>query len=162
MSEDAVDRMVREWTVREPGRDVTPLEVVGRLLIAAGQLQRDIVAALRPLHLSYGDFDVLNTLRRRGPRGGVHAGDLAKASLITTGAMTSRLDRLENAGHIRRTTDRHDRRGVIVHLTAKGERLAKQALDAVLTVDRDFLEPLDGEGRTALAATLKQLLVRRG
>ncbi|MEN3609266.1 MarR family winged helix-turn-helix transcriptional regulator [Plantactinospora sp. ZYX-F-223] len=157
---DAVDRMVAQWAERDPQLDVSPLEVVGRLLLCADQVHRAIVAALRPLGLTYGDFDVINTLRRLGDPEGTNPRQLTRAALITSGAMTTRLDRLERGRLIVRTADPADRRGVLVRLTRRGERLAEQAVRAVLDVDETFLQPLSGRQRDAVAATLKQLLLR--
>jgi DNA-binding MarR family transcriptional regulator len=111
------------------------------------------------LGLSFGDFDVLNTLRRRGEAQGSKPSDLAASSLITTGAMTARLDRLERTGLIRRTPDPEDGRGVRVRLTARGHRLAEQALQAVIAADKEFLQPLDQSERDQVAQALKRLLL---
>lgn len=160
MQTDSVDEMVREWAARDPDVDASPLEVVGRLLLCAHHLEQALVAALEPFGLSYGDFDVINTLRRRGDPDGTNPRDLASASLITSGAKTTRLDRLERAGLIGRAPDPTDRRGVLVRLTTQGERLAVQALNAVIAADHTFLEPLDPAQREDAAALLKCLLVR--
>jgi DNA-binding MarR family transcriptional regulator len=157
---DSVDRIIQAWAERDARVDASPLEVVGRLLLCAAYLERAIVAALQPFGLSFGDFDVLNTLRRRGDDEGTKPSDLARSSLITSGAMTSRLDRLEGAGLIRRRPDPTDRRGVLVQLTEQGERLAEASLHAVIAADEAFLEPLSRRERDAVAAALKQLLLR--
>ena len=160
MEQDHVDRMIEAWAQRLPSLDVTPLEVAGRLLRCADHLQRAIEEALRPLGLSFGDFDVINTLRRRGDPDGTNPKLLATSALITSGAMTSRLDRLEQAGMLTRHPDPSDRRAIRVRLTPNGEMLAVQALEAVLDADQRFLTPLTTRARTALAASLKQLLLR--
>jgi DNA-binding MarR family transcriptional regulator len=157
---DSVDRIIDAWAERDPQLDASPLEVVGRLLLCAAHLERAIVAALQPFGLSFGDFDVLNTLRRRGNGEGSKPRDLAQSSLITSGAMTSRLDRLEQAGLIERKPDQTDRRGVLVHLTEPGERLAEASLHAVIAADEAFLEPLSRRQRDSVALALKQLLLR--
>lgn len=157
---DSVDEMLRAWAVRDPDLDVSPLEVVGRLLLCARHLEQALAAAIRPLGLSFGDFDVLNTLRRRGDHEGTNPTELARSSLITSGAMTTRLDRLARAGLIQRTPDPTDRRGQLVTLTPRGERLATQALHAVIAADQAFLEPLDPNQRATAATLLKQLLIR--
>lgn len=160
MGTDSIDRIVQAWARRDPRVDARPLQVVGRLLLCAEHCKRDLVAALQPLGLSFGDFDVLNTLRRRGEaQGGSKPSDLAASSLITTGAMTARLDRLQRAGLIRRTPDPADGRGVRVRLTARGERVAEQALQAVIAADEVFLQPLDQRERDQVAQALKQLLL---
>jgi DNA-binding MarR family transcriptional regulator len=160
MEQDHVDRMVQAWAQRAPGLDISPLEVVGRLLRCADHLERTITDALHPLGLSFGDFDVLNTLRRRGDPNGTNPKLLTASALITSGAMTSRLDRLERAGMITRHPDPSDRRAIRVRLTPKGETLAERALEVVLDVDRRFLDPLDTRERKNVAASLKRLLLR--
>ena len=78
--------------------------------------------------------------------------------MITTGAMTSRLDRLEAAGHLRRTPDPHDRRGVLVRITAQGHDLVGAALVAVLDAQSAFLRPLGRRDRPALVRGLRALM----
>jgi DNA-binding MarR family transcriptional regulator len=160
MPSDSVDRIVQAWAKSDPRVDASPLEVAGRLLLCAAHLERAIIVALEPFELSFGDFDVLNTLRRRGDELGANPSDLARSSLITSGAMTARLDRLERAGLIRRAPDPKDRRAVRVHLTEKGEQRAEQALHAVIAADQAFLEPLSPRRRDSVASALKQLLLR--
>lgn len=151
--------MVEEWSRTAPDLDVTPLEVVGRLLRCAAHLNRMIEEALQPLGLSYGDFDVLNTLRRRGDPDGTNPKALAASALVTSGAMTARLDRLESAGLLERRPDPDDRRAVLVRLTPAGRERATRAVDAVLAADRRFLEPLGAGDRRTVAAALKRLLL---
>jgi DNA-binding MarR family transcriptional regulator len=152
--------MIEAWAEREPRLDTSPLEVVARLRLCNAHLERTIAAALRPFGLSLGEFDVLNTLRRRGEEKGTKPTDLARSALITSGAMTSRLDRLERAGLIERGPDPGDRRGVLVRLTERGERLAAESLHVVLAADEAFVEPLSRRQRDSVATALKQLLLR--
>ena len=111
MKSDSVDRIIQAWRDRDPQLDSSSLEVTGRLLLCAGYYERTVGTVLQRFGLSIADFDVLNTLRRVGDSRGSKPSDMARSSLITTGAMTSRLDRLERAGLIRRTPDPADRRG---------------------------------------------------
>jgi len=157
--DDSVDEMMRAWASHELDVDLSPLEVVGRLLLCSRRLEDDLVETLAPLGLSFADFDVLNTLRRRLDPTGTKPGELARSSLITSGAMSARLDRLENAGLIIRTPDPSDRRGVLVYLTPGGSLLADQALRAVLTCDEAFLHPLNRAQRASAATLLKRLLI---
>lgn len=159
MESDSVDRIVQAWRIRDPQLDSSTLEVVGRLLLCAGYFERVAGSVLQRFGLSIADFDVLNTLQRVGERHGSKPTDLARSALITTGAMTSRLDRLERAGLIRRTPDPADRRGVLVGLTAQGSKLAKRALHALIAANQEYLHPLDAQQRDALASALKQLLL---
>lgn len=156
---DSVDRIVEAWRIRYPRLDSSTLEVTGRLLLCAGYFERAAASVLQKFELSIADFDVLNTLHRVGEPRGSKPTDLARSALITTGAMTSRLDRLERAGLIRRTPDPDDRRGVLVCLTAQGGKLAKRALHALIAANEGFLDPLDARQRDALASALRQLLL---
>ena len=156
---DHIDRMVNDWARTAPDLDTTPLQVAGRLLRCAAHLQRMIDEALEQLDLSYGDFDVLNTLRRRGDPEGTNPKALAASALITSGAMTSRLDRLETAGLVERRPDPADRRAILIRLTPAGRERATRALDAVLVADRHFLEPLGPGDQRTVATGLKRLLL---
>lgn len=153
---DSVDTMIRDWGAQRPELDASPLEVVGRLLLCARHLEQALVEALAPLRLSFGDFDVLNTLRRLGAP--TNPRQLTRSALITSGAMTARLDRLAGAGLVERAPDPADRRGVLVTLTEEGTRLADQALAVVLDADEAFLAPLGSADRTKATALLRRLL----
>lgn len=151
--------MIDEWAERDPDVDARPLEVVGRLLLCAHHCRHDLVRALEPFGLSFGDFDVINTLRRHGDKEGTNPSELAASALITTGAMTARLDRLEGAGLVKRLPDRVDGRSVRIRLTARGTTVARRALRAVIAADNAFLQPLDERQRRVVAAALKRLLL---
>ncbi len=159
MESDSVDRIVQAWRERDPQLDSSSLEVTGRLLLCAGYYERTVGTVLHRFGLSIADFDVLNTLRRVSDQHGSKPSDMARSSLITTGAMTSRLYRLERAGLIRRTPDPADRRGVLVRLTPRGSKVARQALQELIGTNEAFLEPLSGQQRDSIASALKQLLV---
>jgi DNA-binding MarR family transcriptional regulator len=156
---DSVDRIVQAWRKRDPHLDSSTLEITGRLLLCAGYYERTVSTILQPFGLSIADFDVLNTLRRVSDQHGSKPSDMARSSLITTGAMTSRLDRLERAGLIRRTPDPADRRGVLVRLTPRGSKVARQALHELIATNQTFLEPLSGQQRDWIASALKQLIL---
>jgi DNA-binding MarR family transcriptional regulator len=158
MERDSVDRIVQDWARYDPRIRSGSLEVTGRIVLLAGYIDRAVSAALRPFDLSIADFDVLNTLRRRSDRHGTNPSDLARSSLITTGAMTARLNRLERAGLIRRAPDPADRRAVLIHLTRDGGIKARQSLGAVIAASEAFLEPLGAEEERTAAGVLRQLL----
>jgi DNA-binding MarR family transcriptional regulator len=156
---DSVDRIVQAWRKRDPQLDSSTLQVTGRLLLCAGYYERVVLAVLQPFGLSIADFDVLNTLRRVGDQHGSKPSDMARSSLITTGAMTSRLDRLEQAGLILRAPDPADRRGVLVRLTPQGNKIARRALQELIAANEAFLKPLSAPQRNSMASALKQLLL---
>jgi DNA-binding MarR family transcriptional regulator len=156
---DSVDRIVQAWRERDPQLDSSSLEVTGRLLLCAGYYERTVGTVLQRFGLSIADFDVLNTLLRISDHHGSKPSDMARSSLITTGAMTSRLDRLERAGLIRRTPDPADRRGVLVRLTPRGSKVARQALHELIATNQAFLEPLNDQQRDWMTSALKQLIL---
>jgi DNA-binding MarR family transcriptional regulator len=157
---DSVDRIIQAWRKRDPHLDSSTLEVTGRLLLCAGYYERAVRTVLQGFGLSIADFDVLNTLRRVSDQRGSKPSDMARSSLITTGAMTSRLDRLERTGLIRRTPDPADRRGVLVRLTPQGSKVARLALHELISTNQAFLEPLNRQQRASTASALKQLLLQ--
>lgn len=159
IAEDHIDRMIAAWRAGDADADVSDLAVAGRLLRCSALLQQRIEQALRPLDLSFGDFDVINTVRREGGREGLHPKTLTTQALITTGAMTTRLNRLERNGLIVRVPDPDDGRAVLVRLTRLGRSRARKALAAVLEADREFLAPLSDEHREHVAAALRLLLL---
>ena len=159
MESDSVDRIVQAWRKRDPHLDSSTLEITGRLLLCAGYYERTVSTILQPFGLSIADFDVLNTLRRVSDQHGSKPSDMARSSLITTGAMTSRLDRLERAGLIRRTPDPADRRGVLVRLTPRGSKVARQALHELIATNQAFLEPLSDQQQDWIASALKKLIL---
>jgi DNA-binding MarR family transcriptional regulator len=156
---DSVDRIVGDWRSAEPRLDSSSLEVTGRLLLCASYYERVVIASLEPFGLSIADFDVVNTLRRVGDEHGSKPTEMARSSLITTGAMTSRLDRLERSGLIRRVPDPADRRGVLVRLTTHGSRVARDALHELIAANEVFLKPLSGAQRESIASALRMLLL---
>ena len=160
MESDSVDRIIQAWRGRDPHLDSSSLEVTGRLLLCAAYYERTVGTVLQRFGLSIADFDVLNTLRRVGDQHGSKPSDMARSSLITTGAMTSRLDRLELAGLIRRTPDPADRaQDPRPRLTPQGSKVARQALHELIATNQTFLEPLSRQQQDSIASALKQLLL---
>lgn len=155
---DRVDEIVDLWQQREPDLDVSSLHVVGRLLRAAGRVDRARERALEAYGLTPGDFDVIATLRRVGSPEGVNAKHLSASALITSGAMTTRLDRLERAGLVERRPDPADRRAVLVRLTEAGQQQAGAAVRAVLQAHEECLQGLSDRDRQQLATALRKLM----
>ena len=124
---DVIDEMLRAWRTALPELDPSPLAVVGRVIVLAKHLERSVDAALAVHKLSLGQFDILATLRRIGNDNGMTPTQLLQNVMLTSGGMTSRLDRLTALGFISRKADPDDRRGVVVELTAKGRRVIDAA-----------------------------------
>jgi DNA-binding MarR family transcriptional regulator len=104
---------------------------------------------------------VLATLYRSGSPYALNPQKLVEALLLTSGAMTNRLDRLEQAGLLTRSPNPEDRRGVIVSLTAEGLRTIKLVLKDYLKDLNELLEPLSAAERKQLAGLLRKLLIKQ-
>ena len=155
---DVVDEMNALWKRERPDLDSSALEVVGRVIVIAQFLERRVNAALEPLGLSLGQFDILATLRRQGPEGKMTPTQLMKSVMLSSGGMTNRIDRLEQAGLIRREADPADRRGVVVGLTKKGRELIDRATKARFDEARKSLPSLNGKAKKELADNLRKWL----
>src|SRR5262249_39036407 len=130
---DEVDDLVAAWQAERPGLDVQPLQVLSRV----SRLPRHRARARRSAFAGHGlepwEFDVLAALRREGPPYELSPGALLRTTLVTSGTMTNRVDRLEQAGLVRRRPDPHDKRGVLVTLTAAGPSRGGRAFTDLLT-----------------------------
>src|SRR5215813_11388779 len=155
---DEVDDLVAAWRDQRPDLDVAPLQVLSRV----SRLARHLDIARRGAFAAHGleswEFDVLSALRRAGPPFQLTPGALLRATLVTSGTMTNRIDRLASAGLVSRRPDPADKRGVLVALTDRGRAAVDAALADLLTFERQLLTRLDGGERRELAALLRMLL----
>jgi DNA-binding MarR family transcriptional regulator len=155
---DEVDELVARWRTERPDLDVEPLQVLSRVSRLARHLDRARTAAFASHGLQAWGFDVLSALRRQGPPYQLSPGALLRATLVTSGTMTNRVDRLVEAGLVSRHPDPQDKRGVLVALTARGRAVVDAALEDLLHRERDLLTGLDRAQRRELAALLRILL----
>jgi DNA-binding MarR family transcriptional regulator len=148
---DAIDELLAAWRVTRPELDPSPLGLVGRVIVIAQHLQKSVEDALAQHKLTLGQFDILATLRRSEV--GLTPTKLLGNVVLSSGGMTSRLDKLEAAAWIVRKPDPDDRRGVIVELTKAGKKLidaatetrfaeAAKSTPALPVKDREKLESL--------------------
>jgi DNA-binding MarR family transcriptional regulator len=155
---DEVDELVARWRTERPDLDVEPLQVLSRVSRLARHLDRARTAAFASHGLQAWGFDVLSALRRQGPPYQLTPGALLHATLVTSGTMTNRVDRLAEAGLVSRHPDPQDKRGVLVALTARGLAVVDAALEDLLRSERELLTGLDLAQRRELAALLRILL----
>jgi len=155
-SGDRVDVIQAEWRRERPDLDPSPQRVIGRLHRVGALLTERLTERYRAFGLTEGEFDVLASLRRAGAPYERVAGDLADHTMITTGGLSKRVDRLEERGLVRRRVEASDARRRIVHLTNDGKRLIDSAFTAHLDNERALLAQL-GEEDSAL---LEQVLTR--
>jgi DNA-binding MarR family transcriptional regulator len=155
---DEVDALVAAWNRERPDLDVSPLEVLSRVTRLARHLDRARGAAFAAHELEIWEFDVLAALRRAGAPYELSPGRLLQQTLVTSGTMTNRIDRLEDRGFVTRRTDPADRRGVLVSLTVTGLAQVDAALADLLSHERQILEGLDAAQRTLLADLLRTVV----
>lgn len=155
--EDEVDRLVAAWRRERPDLDVSPMEVLSRVSRLATHLDRARKQAFAEHGLEPSEFDVLSALRRAGEPYRLSPGQLVQETLVTSGTMTHRVDRLVSKDLVDRTPDPDDRRGVQVQLTPKGRTAVDGALDALLSSERELLAGLAAKDRSAVASALRIL-----
>lgn len=159
MPHDRVDVILAQWARERPDLDASPMEVPGRILRAARYIDGALEDVFKDFHLDFGLFDVLASLRRQGPPYQLPPSELNRWCMLTSGAMTKRLDRLEGAGLIVRRAHPDDRRGVLVELSAAGRALADEAVEAHVENERRILSPLSSDERRELASLLRRVVV---
>jgi DNA-binding MarR family transcriptional regulator len=155
---DEVDDIVARWQAERPDLDVAPLQVLSRVSRLARHLDRARRAAFAAHGLETWEFDVLSALRRQGPPYQLSPGSLLRATLVTSGTMTNRIDRLAEAGLVRRQRDQQDKRGVLVQLTDRGRSTVDAAMSDLLSRERELLTALDAGRQEDLARLLRVLL----
>jgi DNA-binding MarR family transcriptional regulator len=155
---DEVDDLVAAWRAERPDLDVQPLQVLSRISRLARHLDRARRTAFARHGLESWEFDVLSALRRQGAPYQLSPGALLRATLVTSGTMTNRIDRLATAGLVRRQPDPQDKRGVLVTLTAEGLTRVDAALADLLGREEALLAGLDRGERQVLAGLLRVLL----
>lgn len=156
--EDEVDGLIAAWQRERPDLHTAPLEVLSRITRLARHLDRARRAAFAEHGLDGGEFDVLAALRRAGPPYKLSPGQLLTQTLVTSGTMTNRVDRLESRRLVVRAPDRADRRGVRVQLTNRGKDVVDAAMADLLARERRLLGALSQDEHAALAGLLRRLL----
>ena len=159
MARTRVDLATLQWRREMPELDLLPMELVGRLGSATRIIARDYLGPFFQSHnLQQGEFDVLATLRRAGAPYRLAPTQLFEALMISSGGMTSRLDRLESAGLIARTPNPEDRRGTLVSLTADGLELMNRIIPLHVENEQRALAALTHDEQETLNALLGKLL----
>ena len=154
---DAVDLITAAWRRERPDVDVSPMEVIGRLTRLSRLVEREQREFFGAHGLERWEFDVLATLRRSGGEAGLTAGDLNRAAMVTTGAITNRIDRLAARNLVRRAPDPDDRRSVRVQLTPAGRALVDDLLAGHVANEERILAALSPAERELLAGLLRTL-----
>jgi len=159
---DHVSTIVEQWGTERPELDVSPLLVIGRIHRIALALTPELVEVYARHGLGEGDFDVLATLRRQGAPYALTPGELGERTMVTSGAVTKRVDRLAAKGLVERRASTTDGRSRTVVLTSEGHRVIDAAMDEHVVNEARLLAGLEPGERTALAALLGRLATTLG
>ncbi|WP_141854050.1 MarR family winged helix-turn-helix transcriptional regulator [Kribbella jejuensis] len=156
--DDEVDRLIEAWRRERPDLDVAPMEVLSRVSRLARHLDRARSQAFDAHELESWEFDVLAALRRAGTPYRLSPGKLLKETLVTSGTMTNRVDRLAARGLVERLPDPNDRRGVLVQLTPAGRDKVDAAMAGLLAHERTLLGGLSDRDQQQIARALRELV----
>jgi len=157
-AEDEVDRLVEAWQRERPDLDVDPMRVLSRVTRLARHLDLARREAFAAHQLEAWEFDVLSALRRAGAPYELSPGRLIRETMVTSGTMTNRVDRLADKGLVERLPDPADRRGVIVRLTDAGRERVDAALEGLLAHERLLLSDLTTAEQARLADLLRTVV----
>ena len=159
MKSDPVDKILAQWQQERSDLDVSPMGTVGRIERLSKHLERSIQETVSDFGLNGGEFDVLATLRRSGQPYQLSPTELFNTLMISSGTITHRIDRLEQANLVQRIPDPGDRRGLLVQLTDNGFNIIEKAVEAHVANLHRLLSGLEEVERQALAQLLRQLLI---
>ena len=154
---DEVDRIVGAWVRERPDLDFAPLQVLSRV----GRLARHLDRARRTAFMASGleswEFDVLSALRRAGSPYQLSPKALLQQTLVSSGTMTNRIDRLVARALVERRTDPNDGRGILVTMTVDGRQRVDTAISTLLVSENELLDGLSAGDQERLAALLRKL-----
>ena len=159
MEKDAVDEILGQWSEERPELDTASLGVVIRVMTLYKAFLSQAAAALEPLGLEVFEYDVMSALRRQGAPYALAATRLAAETGMSGGAMTNRIDKLEQRGIVRRRRDSGDRRGVTVSLTPRGRSMIDKAIQLRLDAADEGLRGISARDRKQLAALLRKVVL---
>jgi DNA-binding MarR family transcriptional regulator len=158
MTRDVIDELQNDWSLERPDLNIEPMGVVLRIQALAKIFGDQTSAKLQEFDLQWWQYDVLSTLRRQGKPFIMAATELASSNMLTSGAMTNRIDRLEEDKLVQRIKDAKDGRRVLVKLTNKGLKLIEDATRARFETATDALVGLSTHQRDSLSDLLRVVL----
>lgn len=159
---DNVDRLLKQWQAERPDIDASPMGVVGRIQRACRLMERRLREHFATHGLQLWEFDILATLRRSGPPYRLTAGELVQTTMVTSGAVTNRIDRLVAKELVTREVDPANRRSVLIALTEQGRDLIDEIVVHHVHHERTLLQALGPDEQEQLAALLRRLLTDLG
>ena len=157
--QDEVDRIVDAWLRERPDLDFTPMQVLSRVDRLSHHLDRARKSAFSRSSLPSWEFDVLAALRRAGDPYQLSPKTLLTQTLVSSGTMTNRIDRLVERGFVERTPDPADGRGILVRMTPKGLTRVDAAITRLVDAEHDILSAIGTSDQAKLAGLLRKLTV---
>ncbi|WP_433660916.1 MarR family winged helix-turn-helix transcriptional regulator [Nocardia sp. CA-128927] len=154
---DAVDLFTQHWNRERPEVDVSPMAVIGRIQRLSRLFEQELKRFFSGFGMEFWEFDVLATLRRSGGDDGLTAGALIKVAMVTSGAITNRIDRLVAKDWVERLPCPEDRRVIRVRLTPAGRQMIDDVLPKHMENEQRLLASLNLESRDQLAGLLRTL-----
>lgn len=158
MTQDNIDKILTQWQREAPALDLSSLAVIGRILQLAQLLEKHRETVLADFGLTVWSFDMLATLRRQGPPYQLKPTELYKWLMLSSGAMTNRIDRLEKEGMVTRLRDPGDRRSVIVQLSNTGVERIDAVMPVLFERENQFLADLSQIETANFIKLLQQFL----
>ncbi|CAM3239256.1 MarR family winged helix-turn-helix transcriptional regulator [Vibrio neptunius] len=152
---DAIDRVVEQWAKEKPELDTEPMAIMGRLLRIAKHMETEVTQLHKRYDLKLGEFDVLATLRRSGSPFRLTPSELIDSMMLTSGAMTNRLDKLESKRLIAREHSKQDRRSVTVQLTDEGFTLIDKIIEEHAQVQHKLVKGMNSNQKRQINQILK-------
>jgi len=154
---DEVDRIVDAWRRERPDLDFSPLQVLSRVVRLSRHLDRARRLAFTRSDLEAWEFDVLAALRRAGSPYRLSPKALLTQTLVSSGTMTNRIDRLVERGLVLRRTDPNDGRGILVEMTESGLVRVDAAITRLVDAETELLQVLSAADQERLAGLLRKL-----
>lgn len=162
VTEDVVDRILSQWSDVAPELDVSAMAVIGRVSRLSRLVDRQLAENFAEHGIDNWMYDVLATLRRTGPPFELSPGALVEQTMVTTGAMTNRVDRLIERGFVERSHSDIDRRRIDVRLTDAGREIVDTVAPRHYALESRLLESLTARQQETLAAALRSMLLDLG
>ncbi len=155
---DRIDKILAQWRKERPELDVAPMGLIGRISRLSVILRTEMEKTWAEFGLNPPSFDVLATLRRSGPPFRLSPGDLIASTMVTSGTMTNRIDKLVAAGLVERTPNPEDGRGFLIGLSDKGFALIDEAVTAHVATQEKLIAALQDDERDRLDDGLRVFL----
>ena len=158
MKNNHVDNILQQWSKERPDLDTSPMAITGRIAQISASFGREMQETFSEYELNHASFDLLATLLRSGPPYSLSPSKLISSTMVTSGTMTNRIDRLEEAGLVIRTQNGEDKRSYIVSLTDKGYSIINQAIEVHVQKLHHLTKGLSADECEVLSTLLQRLI----